>query len=793
MAKTLKQVLETYAPRSDDEKRFIDKHVVVKHPDRNGNGDDVFKAKRIKVVKRAPDHGHEVGKDAEVYEGFDGNSKATVGSMKYSWGTMKTVHHGNDFSIPLHPEHHRPISKLGDGESHSFTDETRTRWKATRDGDRVNFSGAGKKTSVPLKSLHEDADINENYERLQSLSRQMSRLQKRHDAIQGIHPDKKALSIKLAKLKKEHNELFNGQFKEDVDLNESAKERPGHFAFTHTPGDTESERKLATLKSVVSDHNKTSDFKLRVLAKGRMGKDNPKAEQYKRDRNGRTGKPHGYQTIALHDAKHHDLYVAPRNKSDSSGRSHEDQATHHAIARNVTSNFKQATGLNMHEETKQLDEATATIHAPGNRMHGKIGRVFHDHGDGRVNVQITNSAKKGDVTNLTLKKGEYKLNEDTIEEAYPSAISLSRKARAQKTLRAIQTGYAKQKDGKWKTESYKLPDGRWASRDVKEDNQAQEYAKYNRFNHLQKVPSKEEALAMSMNKIKAAFGKKDKLKEETLNEQRGFKAPELEAAGYKFKSHSAAGAGSPASTLYHHPELDKHIEITHERVGMAGAKKRHYFYAGKYGSHNGGSMQSMHWNLNDAIRKNNGELKEANLDEARPDFYYQTGPGAKPKKTFNLSKYLENNDKKVAAIKKKAAAGVSRMGHKSNGKGFYVGEETELTEAPYYSLQASKERMAKEKARAAAKEAVAAAKKKAAEDRKGAKADQSHMIARHIEAEVGNHYPDSDGYDAIASKLHKMGIGRHDAITHMDKAARKHLGAKSFSHFVDNFHKDYGS
>lgn len=68
MAKTLKSILETYAPRSDDEKRFIDKHVVVKHADRNGNGDEVFKAKRIKIVKRAPEHGHEVGKDHEVYE-----------------------------------------------------------------------------------------------------------------------------------------------------------------------------------------------------------------------------------------------------------------------------------------------------------------------------------------------------------------------------------------------------------------------------------------------------------------------------------------------------------------------------------------------------------------------------------------------------------------------------------------------------------------------------------------------------------------------------------------------------
>jgi hypothetical protein len=68
MAKTLKTILETYAPRSADEKRFIDKHVVVKHPDRNGNGDEVFKASNIKTVKRAHEHGYDAGKDTAVYE-----------------------------------------------------------------------------------------------------------------------------------------------------------------------------------------------------------------------------------------------------------------------------------------------------------------------------------------------------------------------------------------------------------------------------------------------------------------------------------------------------------------------------------------------------------------------------------------------------------------------------------------------------------------------------------------------------------------------------------------------------
>lgn len=80
----------------------------------------------------------------------------TVKTDKYSWGTMKTIHHGNSFSIPLHPEHHQAISKLKDGESHSFKDETKAKWTATRKGPTVHFAGSVGHTAVPHESLHED-------------------------------------------------------------------------------------------------------------------------------------------------------------------------------------------------------------------------------------------------------------------------------------------------------------------------------------------------------------------------------------------------------------------------------------------------------------------------------------------------------------------------------------------------------------------------------------------------------------------------------------------------------------
>ena len=84
--------------------------------------------------------------------------EGTVKSAKYSWGTMKTVHHGKDFSIPLHPEHHKPIAALKHGESHSFKDETGHKWKATRDNDTVHFHGGSygtQKTSVKHDTMKE--------------------------------------------------------------------------------------------------------------------------------------------------------------------------------------------------------------------------------------------------------------------------------------------------------------------------------------------------------------------------------------------------------------------------------------------------------------------------------------------------------------------------------------------------------------------------------------------------------------------------------------------------------------
>ena len=83
MTKTLKDFMEVYKPKSPDEQKFVDKHVTIKHKDRNGNGDDVFNASKIKPVKRKEErHGYAAGEDEKVYEEVEDLDEAKQVSYK---------------------------------------------------------------------------------------------------------------------------------------------------------------------------------------------------------------------------------------------------------------------------------------------------------------------------------------------------------------------------------------------------------------------------------------------------------------------------------------------------------------------------------------------------------------------------------------------------------------------------------------------------------------------------------------------------------------------------------------
>lgn len=68
----IKDLFEVYRPKPKDEQEFVDKHVVVKHKDENGNGDDVFNASNVKKVDRKKTRmGYDVPEDEKVYEETD--------------------------------------------------------------------------------------------------------------------------------------------------------------------------------------------------------------------------------------------------------------------------------------------------------------------------------------------------------------------------------------------------------------------------------------------------------------------------------------------------------------------------------------------------------------------------------------------------------------------------------------------------------------------------------------------------------------------------------------------------
>ncbi len=106
----------------------------------------------------------------------------------------------------------------------------------------------------------------------------------------------------------ELEELEDGTFYDGSDMLGEAKERiSGSYQFTHTPGDAESEKKLADLKA---QHKGTGK---RVVLQGRLGKNNPNAHKYSKANFGKPGSAssgaHTHQRIKKADAAHHDVYV----------------------------------------------------------------------------------------------------------------------------------------------------------------------------------------------------------------------------------------------------------------------------------------------------------------------------------------------------------------------------------------------------------------------------------------------------------------------------------------------------
>jgi hypothetical protein len=161
--------------------------------------------------------------------------EATVKTQKYEWGTMKTIHHGSDFSIPLHPEHHQAIAKLKDQQEHKFKTEDGKHWSAKRSGDDVHFQGAngGNSTTVKHSTMSESV---EDLDEIASMKTKLASL----DAVSHMSVARQKLTNLMksgkargALIANKRRTLNMGDDTDQTDLEQIEEAKPGLYANIH--------------------------------------------------------------------------------------------------------------------------------------------------------------------------------------------------------------------------------------------------------------------------------------------------------------------------------------------------------------------------------------------------------------------------------------------------------------------------------------------------------------------------------------------------------------------------------
>jgi len=176
--------------------------------------------------------------NAESSKRFDEQvdlEEATVKTQKYSWGTMKTVHHGSDFSIPLHPEHHKAIAKLKDQQEHKFKDETNRHWTAKRSGDDVHFHSAndGPKTTVKHSTMSEEVEDLDEIARMKTKLASLDAVSHMSVARQKLTNLMKSGKARGALIANKRRTLNMGDDMDQTDLEQIEEAKPGLYANIH--------------------------------------------------------------------------------------------------------------------------------------------------------------------------------------------------------------------------------------------------------------------------------------------------------------------------------------------------------------------------------------------------------------------------------------------------------------------------------------------------------------------------------------------------------------------------------
>ena len=179
MAKTLNQFLEGYLKvKNPDEQKFVDKHVTAKHPDRNGNGDEVFNGSKVKTIDRRKDrHGYNPGEDEKVYEETEVEEAVRVKLTK-GWGDGgKSMKAG--YGKLVGNQHKIDANKNGKVDAHDFK-LLRKKKKVAEEAEQIE--------EVNVNQIKKDLDSG------------MS-----HDAVIGKHANKRTTNTDaIRKVIKQH-------------------------------------------------------------------------------------------------------------------------------------------------------------------------------------------------------------------------------------------------------------------------------------------------------------------------------------------------------------------------------------------------------------------------------------------------------------------------------------------------------------------------------------------------------------------------------------------------------------
>lgn len=194
MAKTLKDVLEVYAPKSKDEKRFKDKHIVAKSKlDQPTQDDKVFTGSNVKVIDReATRHGYNIGDDEKVYEEKGSLHPKAIVVSHYGKGKYKVHAVGDHFADGI---------KVGERLSDTELDD------AAEMGAKI----INRNTEIKTKNFVKEESIDEK----KLTKAEMKKREEIAKAIERQHPEydmskKMAIATAAAKRVAEDQELIEG-------------------------------------------------------------------------------------------------------------------------------------------------------------------------------------------------------------------------------------------------------------------------------------------------------------------------------------------------------------------------------------------------------------------------------------------------------------------------------------------------------------------------------------------------------------------------------------------------------